>query len=136
VVEYTCFDCHLDPLPLDWCDAWGEYRGALERVLHAFKFARQDFLDDALASLMDETLLERGDLAFDAIVAVPMPPARERKRGYNQAELLARALAARVGIDCDMSLLVRRGRHATQSRGCAPSRSRKRSDCVQCAPPA
>ncbi|MFP5247249.1 MAG: ComF family protein, partial [Thermoanaerobaculia bacterium] len=81
---------------MDWCDAWGEYRGSLEQLLHALKFQRHDFLDDALAGLLEDTLRARGDLAFDAIAGVPMSRSRERKRGYNQAELLARALAARA----------------------------------------
>ncbi len=114
-VETLCLDCHADRLPLDWCEAWGEYRGGLERLLHAMKFERHDFLDDSLSSLLEETLHERGDLRFDAIVAVPMSPARERRRGYNQAHLLARALAARIGVRCDMNLLTRRGERATQS---------------------
>lgn len=117
-----CLSCHTNPLPLDWCDAWGEYRGSLERILHALKFERQDFLDSDLAALLEETLRARGDLAFDALAAVPMTRARERRRGYNQAELLARALGLRTGIRCDMTLLTRRGERATQST--LPKRAR------------
>jgi ComF family protein len=117
-----CFDCHKNPLPVDWCEAWGEYRGTLERVLHALKFDRQDFLDSDLAGLLEETLRARGDLAFDVLVAVPMTRARERRRGYNQAELLARALALRTGVRCDMTLLTRTGERATQST--LPKRAR------------
>lgn len=79
------------------------------------KFERHDFLDDALASLLEETLRARGDLEFDAVVGVPMPPSKERRRGYNQAYLLARALSRRVRIGCDMTLLGRAGERATQS---------------------
>ncbi|HEX2062271.1 MAG TPA: phosphoribosyltransferase family protein [Thermoanaerobaculia bacterium] len=110
-----CLACEEHPLPLGWCDAWGEYRGPLERVLQALKFERHDFLDDALSALLEETLRERGDLAFHAIAGVPMSRARERQRGYNQAELLARALARRIGVRCDMTLLQRSGERATQS---------------------
>lgn len=112
---FTCFDCLADPLPMDWCEAWGEYRGALEHLLRALKFRRHDFLAGALSSLLEQTLRERGDLAFDAIVPVPMPRARERRRGYNQAGLLADALSRRLGIRCDPALLARRGEQATQS---------------------
>jgi ComF family protein len=104
-----------DPLPVGWCDAWGEYRGALERLVGALKFERHDFLDDALSGLLEETLRERGDLAFDAVVAVPMSRRKERRRGYNQAELLARALAPRVAVPCDTALLSRRSERAMQS---------------------
>lgn len=111
----TCLQCLADPLPLEWCDAYGEYRGPLERLVGALKFERHDFLDDALASLLEETLRERGDLAFDALAPVPMARAKERRRGYNQAELLARALSRRTAIRCDMTLLTRCQERATQS---------------------
>jgi len=112
---FLCFGCVAEPLPVDWCEAWGEYRGTLEKVLQALKFRRHDFLDDALAGLLEERLRERADLAFHAIVAVPMHRRRERRRGYNQAELLGRALATRVGIPFDGRLLVRRHEGETQS---------------------
>lgn len=100
-----CLPCQLDPLPVDWSCAWGEYTGGLERVLHAFKFERHDFLDAPLATLLEEALRANGDLSFDALVPVPMHAKKQRSRGYNQAELLARGLARRTGIRCDTSLL-------------------------------
>ena len=108
----TCISCSADPLPVDWCDAWGEYSGGLERLLHAFKFGRHDFLDDSLAALLQAT---RDEFSFDAIVPVPMHWAKERRRGYNQAELLARALGKRLGIECDPNLLTKRQENDTQS---------------------
>ena len=114
-----CIPCSLNPLGLDWCDAWGEYRDGLERVLHAFKFEHHDFLDEPLAGLLEGTLRLRGDQSFDAIVPIPMHRAHKRTRGYNQAELLGEALARRVAIDCDPSLLskvVARRRQSTLAR--------------------
>lgn len=110
--ETRCIRCQLDPLPLDWCAAWGHYRGGLERVIHSFKFRRHDFFAEPLARLLDEALRDRD---FDGIVPVPMASRRRRKRGYNQAELLARALAERTGIACE-PLLVQRSARKTQSQ--------------------
>lgn len=98
-----------------WTDAWGHYRGTLESVLHAFKFARHDFFADPLAELLHDTLRERGEIAFDAVVPVPMHRAKLRKRGFNQAELLAHSLAKRIRVRCIPSLLQKRSDLATQS---------------------
>lgn len=43
-----------------------------------------------------------------ALIPVPLHPARRRKRGYNQAELLARALAKLTGIPEEPDLVRRR----------------------------
>jgi ComF family protein len=104
---FICGSCLTAPLPVAWTEAWGCYRGSLERVLHAFKFNRHDFFADPLAKLVEQRLVARGDLAFDAIVPVPMHRAKVRRRGYNQAELLARALARRIGVRCDPALLTK-----------------------------
>ncbi|HEV8435492.1 MAG TPA: ComF family protein [Thermoanaerobaculia bacterium] len=106
-----CIECQLDPGNLLFCDAWGRYSGALEKVLHAFKFERHDFLDDPLAALLEDLI---GGMAFDAIVPVPMSRAKERKRGYNQAERLARALGRRTNLTTEL-LLTKHGERATQS---------------------
>ena len=113
--EGLCITCSADPLPVGWCDAWGEYKGSLERLLHAYKFERHDFLAAPLASLIYETMIGRGDFAFDRVVAVPMHRTKERRRGYNQAGLLAVAVAGRTGIPCESGFLIKRAENETQS---------------------
>jgi ComF family protein len=114
-----CIPCTTNPLGLTWCEAWGEYRDGLERVLHAFKFEHHDFLDEPLADLLLQTLTARGDLAFDAIVPIPMHRSQKRTRGYNQAELLAVALGRRIDVSCQPAFLtktVARRRQSTLAR--------------------
>ena len=43
----------------------------------------------------------------DVIIPVPLHPARYRKRGYNQAELIARQIGKSLGIHVDEKTLVR-----------------------------
>jgi ComF family protein len=109
--DALCITCSVDPLPLEWCSAWGAYRAGLESVLRAFKFERHDFLDRPLAALMSEALRDR---EFDTVTAVPMHRTRERRRGYNQAELLAVALGRAIGVRHDR-LLAKRVEKQTQS---------------------
>jgi ComF family protein len=102
-----------DPLPVEWTEAWGHYRGALERVLHAFKYERHDFFAAPLAELVESTLPDRD---FDAVVPVPMHRSKLRRRGYNQAELLARAVARRIDAKCERALLTKRSETPAQSK--------------------
>jgi predicted amidophosphoribosyltransferase len=50
------------------------------------------------------------------MTGVPLFPARERERGYNQAEVLARELAGIWGVPHVTSLLGRQRRTETQAR--------------------
>jgi predicted amidophosphoribosyltransferase len=45
-----------------------------------------------------------------------MHRAKVRRRGYNQAELLARAVARRIDAKCDRALLTKRAETETQSK--------------------
>ena len=107
-----CIQCQLDPFAVAWTSAWGHYRSGLERLLHAFKFEHHEFLADPLAELLAEALIDQD---FDVIVPVPMHRTKERKRGYNQAELLAKSLSRRLRVPCDPKLLVKTVERQTQS---------------------
>ena len=109
---FRCIACLDDPLPVGWTEAWGHYRGSLERLLHAFKFERHDFLDAPLSELLESVVRDRD---FDAIVPVPMHRSKRRQRGYNQAELLGRALAKRLRIPCEPAMLRKRVERRAQS---------------------
>jgi ComF family protein len=41
---------------------------------------------------------------FDVIVSVPLHPTRQRERGFNQAQLLAELLSARISVPCKLVL--------------------------------
>lgn len=113
--RYTCLACRDRDWQLVWIDSWGHYRDGLERLLHAFKFGRHDFLARPLGGLLHEVLEERHDMFFDAIVPVPMHPKKMRRRGYNQAELLAAALHRTTGVPV-RNCLRKRVDNETQSR--------------------
>jgi ComF family protein len=113
--SFVCGGCTQSPPAVDWADAWGHYRGGLETLLHAFKFQRHDFLGDRLAALLHERFASRGDGDFDAVVPVPMHRAKLRRRGYNQAELLARAFAAGSHLPFQPKLLRKTVERRSQS---------------------
>jgi ComF family protein len=81
--------------PLDLLGAIGEYDGRLRDIIHALKYEHRRSISRPLGSLMRDCGV---DLLRDADVAVPVPlhPSRERSRGFNQADDLARQLGLPV----------------------------------------
>lgn len=114
-LDFLCIPCAAGESALEWLEAWGRYGGGLDRLVTAFKFLRHDFLASPLAELLLEAMGRREESAFDAMVPVPMHPARQRRRGFNQAELLARHLSRLSGIRCQSHLLVKTGEREIQS---------------------
>lgn len=89
---FPCGDCRRNPPPFGRLYAGWLYEPPIEQVVVGLKFQRLEYLADALAA---ELLTRyRPQLArVTGVVAVPLHWRRALSRGYNQAELLARALA-------------------------------------------
>jgi ComF family protein len=97
---FSCANCEHRILHFDSAVAVYRSRGLVRKLVHDFKYGRQRHLRHPLAEWLGETMSDprlRGR-RFDLIVPVPLHPARERERGFNQAALLAELLAHRVAV--------------------------------------
>lgn len=109
-----CAACRAHPRAFERARAVAPYAGAAHDLIQRFKYDGVHALGGTLARL----LLARDPFAsnaYDAIVAVPLAPARLRKRGFNQAALLARGYAAGRGERYVARALARRGAEAAQA---------------------
>jgi ComF family protein len=77
------------------CRALYHYRGTVRRALLAMKFAGQPARAEGFGQMLGEMV--RGE-QYDVITFVPMDKRRQRLRGYNQAELLAKHCGKVCGI--------------------------------------
>ncbi len=102
-----CIECSSGSSSLDWIEAWGDYSSGLEAAIRAFKFEGHSFLAAPMADLLVRTLQMRADLSFDCVSTIPMDRGRLKRRGYNQALLLAREVAALTALPLRPSLLSR-----------------------------
>lgn len=107
--EVRCRDC----LALEPCFAraasFGAYRATLRGLVHLLKYERVRVAADPLGELTAQAALHlEGDIDVEELLLVPVPvhPSRRRTRGFNQAELIARA-ALRHGL----ALALRRRLH-------------------------
>ena len=82
-VEF-CFQSARAPL---------RYEGVGEEIVHALKYRGYTRVVERLAAPLMLGVLDRGE-RFDTVVPVPLHRSRLRRRGFNQAELLARGVAA------------------------------------------
>jgi len=102
-----CARCQADPPRFDRAFVAYQYTAALRDCLHRVKFKSHAplgrWLGDQLARLAVDHLQAR----YDLIVPVPLHRTRQRDRGFNQAELLAIPVSARLATPLDRTVLHR-----------------------------
>jgi ComF family protein len=73
------------------------YGGAVAEAIVRFKYQRRGDLARPLGALLLRALPRLRSRKFDLVIPVPLHPSRLAERGFNQAALLARPLAASLG---------------------------------------
>jgi ComF family protein len=81
-------------LQLEWC---APFTGTVRRALHQLKYASEKRLAEPLGAAIAQRW-KRVGAGADLVCHVPVHRDRERQRGYDQAELLARTTAAGLGL--------------------------------------
>lgn len=115
--------------PCRWCPLLAPYvraarsacwigeDGTGAAIVHALKYGGWRAVAHGIAERMARLSWPADVVAERALVVpVPLAPARERERGYNQSALLARALAARWALPAAGDLLYRTRATRTQTR--------------------
>jgi ComF family protein len=94
-IDGLCARCRRVSPAFSRARAAGEYEGSLREIIHAFKYDDRRSLARPLAEMIRR---ECGDVLRDADLVVPVPlhPWRRLRRGFNQAEELARHLGLPV----------------------------------------
>lgn len=96
-------------------------------MLFALKYhGRTDIgitIAEVMADRMGQIRRETG-LVYDAILPVPMNPEKEKQRGYNQASVIGRRLAALEGVSY-LDKALRRTRNTAPLRGMTPAERRQ-----------
>ncbi len=77
------------------------YSGAAKRAIKRLKYSEDIDISYTLAEDMAETFKKHySEMDFDYCTFVPSHRREQRKRGYNQAQLLAQHLSKELGIPC------------------------------------
>lgn len=98
--RFRCMNCGDLELAFDFATAAYRSRGVVRDLVHQFKYRGRMHLRHILARMLCEGFRDPRfpDVAPDALVPVPLHPARLREREFNQAEVLAQMAGERLGL--------------------------------------
>ncbi len=108
--DFICSDCLRERPAFERTFVAARYELAVRQLVHTFKYKRGLWLLEDLTRLLVATYIERIaplDLHIDLVLPIPMQRAKRRKRGYNQAALLAKALCRELTLPYNDRLLKR-----------------------------
>ena len=99
------------------------YRGAVREAIHRYKFSGVRAYARPFGLLMAQCVQDRPEMAADLVTWAPLSRKRRRERGYDQGELLARAMAKRLGLPAVPTLV--KARHTQPQSGLDSAEARR-----------
>ncbi len=105
--EY-CQDCRRKKHQFEEGRAPFFYEEVMRRSIARYKYSgRREYAEFYADEILKRCARRMLHWKAEALIPIPLHPSRKRKRGFNQAELLAKAIAKRSGIPVDAKLLFR-----------------------------
>ncbi len=116
-LDSGCIHCKDEVFAFDGAVRVGPYDGVLRATILRMKTSAGADLTEVVGALWARHAHERlRELRPHAVLPVPLHWTRRWRRGFNQSELLARALACAVGVPCRCGVLRRIRRTPPQTR--------------------
>jgi ComF family protein len=105
-------------VPVEHATAWLFFRkgSRYQRLVHYLKYKGLKEIGDEMGRLFGSELKGSPFEEVEVVVPLPLHRKRERQRGYNQSEWIARGIADSLGIPLSVGNLVRSRITSTQTR--------------------
>jgi competence protein ComFC len=110
-----CKRCQNSPPRITGIRSWAVFGNIIRDAIHQLKYKRNVALGDTFSPYLSEVILQ-AEWKIDVITPVPLGVARIKERGYNQASLLARPVAGRLGIPYDPKIIMRTRETKSQTK--------------------
>jgi len=117
--EYDAFKKFYGRIPVEHVSAlvYFHKKGIVQELIHSLKYRGQEAIGTVLGEWYGEELKSSQLLqTVDAIIPVPLHPKKLRERGYNQVTEFGNALAKKLEIPVNNSILYRQVYSKTQSQ--------------------
>ncbi len=113
----VCGRCISYPPPYDTTISPFIYTNEVRDLIQLFKFRGEIQLADFFTDLITEefTKAPKYRLKPDVVIPIPLNSNRLKKRGFNQAQLLAKAISTKLGIPIADDIIIRNQRNVAQT---------------------
>lgn len=89
----------------------------IRKLIHSLKYDGRRDIGRVLGEYYGTLLAESGFMdGIDLIIPVPLHPARERHRGYNQSECIAMGLSSSTGVPLRNDIITRAAEAGSQTK--------------------
>jgi len=88
----------------------------MQRLMHQFKYQGNKELGYQLGRMMGERLKRSNRFDIDALIPLPLFPAKEKRRGYNQATVLCEGIAESMQVPILKDVITRPQHTDTQTK--------------------
>ncbi len=92
---YVCEECKGVDFRFMSARAPLKYEGVGKEIVHSLKYQGYTRV---VGRLMAPLMVEMVEGSYDVVVCIPLHRSRRRQRGFNQAELMAQAIAQRIKV--------------------------------------
>ena len=107
-VQEYCFDCTKGHHVFDKGIALWQYTKSMKQSIHRFKYDnKREYSDFYIEEILKQYGTWIESLQVDAIIPVPLHRSKQRSRGFNQAELLAKGIGKALQIPVEAKVVER-----------------------------
>lgn len=86
----VCNECIREKRSFEMSRSLFNYKGTVKKIIHDYKYCNKTYYYKLFSYLLIQYMKERRFINFDYITAIPLHKIKQRKRGFNQSELLAK----------------------------------------------
>ena len=96
------------PVTAAYSEFYFSKESLIQYLVHQLKYRGNTAIGFYLGELMGKSLLDANRFnAIDALIPLPMFPGKERKRGYNQAEIICKGMSAVMNVPIISGIVIR-----------------------------